>query len=41
MLLIEFTINILGEITRKVPREAVKIMSGFSEEVAMAVIQPL
>lgn len=25
----------------KIPREAVKIMSGFSEEVAMAVTHPL
>jgi hypothetical protein len=32
--------NILGEKTN-LPRDAVKIMSGFSEEVAIAVTQPL
>src|ERR1700685_142834 len=33
--------NISEEDTNKIPREAVRIMSGFSEEVAIAVTQPL
>lgn len=33
--------DILGSLQRYVPREAVKIMSGFSDEVAMAVTHPL
>jgi hypothetical protein len=31
----------LGKKTNKIPREAVKIMSGFSEDVAIAVTHPL